>query len=293
MTINKKRILVTGHNGFVGRNLVKELKNLDAQVLILNDKYGRVDLRQWERIKNSFKTEEVNFIYHLAAETYVPISYENPRKVYDVNLLGTLNILELARLVNAEKIIYISSYVYGKPQYLPIDEEHPTKPNNPYSRSKLLAEQLIKSYYQDFGLRFVIFRPFNIYGRGQSPNFLIPSIIKQLEHGRIILKDYKPRRDFIHVQDVVKALIKGAKLKKDFDTFNLGYGKSYSVKEIVDKIIHIHGKQVPVKYVNERRKNEIMDTVADIRKAKNELGWAPQIDIEKGLADVVERYKSL
>ncbi len=289
MSFTGKKILVTGHNGFLGKNIVNTLNKLNAEILTLTDGKGnRIDIRDWKSIKESLQAESVDVIYHLAAETFVPSSYEDPRKVYEVNLLGTLNILELARIINVKKIIYTSSYVYGTPQYLPIDEKHPINPNNPYSRSKLLAEQLLDAYYHDFGLKYVVFRPFNIYGRGQSPNFLIPAIVKQLKNGKIILKDCKPRRDFIHVQDVVEALIVGLKLKKDSDIFNIGCGKSYSVREIVNKIIHTYGKPVEVICREETRRQEVMDTVANIQKAKDVLGWQPHVDIDKGLADVVK-----
>lgn len=292
MIIRDKKILVTGHNGFLGSNLVKELVKLDAKVLTLNDNHGRVDLREWHKIWDLLKKEDVDYIYHLAAETYVPYSYQNPRKVYEVNISGTLNILELARRKGVGRTIYTSSYVYGTPRYLPIDEEHPIEPSNPYSRSKILSEKLLEAYYHDFGLKFVVLRPFNIYGRDQSPKFVIPSIIKQLEKGKIVLKDHRPRRDFIHVQDVVNALVKALESKKDYDTFNIGYGKSYSVQEIADKIINLYGKPVTVHYLEQRRRNEIMDTVADISKAKDVLGWRPNIDIDRGLLDVLEGYIS-
>ncbi|MCE5214532.1 MAG: GDP-mannose 4,6-dehydratase [Methanobacterium sp.] len=290
MNIQGKKVLVTGHNGFLGSKLVNRLVRDDAEVVTLTDARGhRIDLRNWEKIQDTF--DAVDIIYHLAAVTYVPLSFKNPREVYEVNTMGTLNILELARQRDVEKIVYTSSYVYGKPQYLPIDEHHPVNPFNPYSRSKLLAEQLLEAYNNDFGLECVILRPFNIYGRDQGADFLIPSILEQLEKGQIKLKDCEPRRDFIHVQDVVEALILALNVKKDFDVFNIGNGISYSVKEIVDKIIYLYGKSVEVDCAKEKRKNEVMDTVADITKAREELGWEPRIDINQGLSDVLEGLK--
>lgn len=287
MKVKGKKILITGHNGFIGQKLVKELESHDNKVINLEDNNGnRVDIRNWNKIKE-FK--DLDIIYHLAAVTFVPYSFENPRKTYEVNLLGTLNILELGRIVDVEKIITMSSYVYGPPQYLPIDENHPLNSNNPYTRSKLIMEQLCKEYSKDFGLNCVIFRPFNIYGIGQSDNFLIPSIIKQLNNGKILLKDPEPKRDFIYISDVISALIKAVHIKenKNVNIFNIGYGKSYSVKEIVDKIIELSDKPVEVRYTGERRKNEIMNTVADITKIKDKLGWKASFNINKGLSEVL------
>ena len=291
MKLNGKRILVTGSSGFVGKNLVEELKRQDADVLTLTDHDGRrIDIRDQQRVEaiiNKIRNIDIDIVYHLAAITSVPFSFENPGETYDVNVLGTLNILELCRSCNADKIVFASSYVYGQPQYLPIDEKHPLQPTNPYARSKILGEELCRAYNTDFGVKCIILRPFNIYGVGQSKNFLIPSIIAQLRYGKIELKDPEPKRDFIYISDVIDAYIKAGEFNGDFDVFNIGYGKSYSVKEIVDKIIYLYGKDVKVKYSGERRKNEIMDTIADIKKAKEKLDWKPSVEIDNGLSNIL------
>ena len=290
MKLNGKRILVTGSSGFVGKNLIEELKRQDADVLTLTEHDGRrIDIRDQQRVMRIInEIRNIDIVYHLAAITSVPFSFENPGETYDVNVLGTLNILELCRSCNADKIVFASSYVYGQPQYLPIDEKHPLQPTNPYARSKILGEELCRAYNTDFGVKCIILRPFNIYGVGQGKNFLIPSIIAQLRYGKIELKDPEPKRDFIYISDVIDAYIKAGEFNGNFEVFNIGYGRSYSVKEIVDKIIHLYGKNVKVKYRNERRKNEIMDTIADTKKAKEKLGWKPKVEINKGLNDILK-----
>jgi UDP-glucose 4-epimerase len=286
MNINGKRILVTGSNGFVGGNLVEELKRHNVEVVTLTDpERHRIDVRDWQKIK---KIENIDMVYHLAAKTYVPFSFENPRETYEVNVLGTLNILELCRLRDVGKIVFVSSYVYGQPRYLPIDEEHPLQPTNPYMRSKVLGEELCRAYNNDFGIKCIIFRPFNVYGVGQSSDFLIPSLISQLQGGKVELKDSEPKRDYIYVSDLIDALIAAEKFNSDFEIFNIGYGKSYSVKKIVEKIIQLCGKDIKINYKNERRKNEIMDVVADIGKAKEKLGWEPKVSIDDGLSNIIE-----
>lgn len=286
MLFKSKKVLVTGHEGFLGKNLIKKLKKIDVDILTLTEPNGKkIDVRDWEKIK---EIEKPDIIYHLAAVTYIPFAYKNPRIVYEVNVLGTLNILELARISNAEKFIFISSYVYGIPQYLPVDEEHPLNPNNPYSKSKLIAESLCRSYYHDFDLNCTILRPFNIYGSGQREDFLIPTIINQVKKGKINLKDPKPKRDFIHVDDVVTALIDIANKNYEFEIFNIGSGKSYSVKEIVDKIVSFQDKDLEVFYEIKRRKNEIDETVANIDKIQRKLGWKPKINIDIGLLSLYD-----
>lgn len=291
MNLNGKRILVTGSNGFVGRYLVEELKRQDVEVVTLTDQNGsRIDVRDWQKIK---EIKDIDMVYHLAAVTYVPFSFENPRETYDVNVLGTLNILELCRLRDVEKIVFLSSYVYGQPQYLPIDEKHLLQPTNPYARSKVLGENLCRAYYEDYYLKCVILRPFNIYGEGQSNNFLMPFILKQLIKGKIELNDPKPKRDFLYIKDAVDSYIKAGEFDKDFEIFNIGNGKSYSVNEIVNKLIKMYGKDVKVNYKNDRRKNEIMDTLADIKKAKVKLCWKPKVSIDEGLKAMYNNMDSI
>lgn len=282
MNINGKRILVTGNSGFVGKHLVEEFKRQNVEVVTLTDKNGnRIDVRDWQRIK---EIEDVDIVYHLAAITYVPFSFENPREIYDVNVLGTLNILELCRLRNVEKIVFASSYVYGQPQYMPINEKYPIQPTNSYTRSKVLGENLCKAYYEDCGLKCVILRAFNIYGEGQSENFLIPFILKQLVKNKIELNDSEPKRDFLYIKDAISAYIKAGEYNgSGFEIFNIGSGMSYSVDEIVRKLVNISGQKAVVNYKNKRRKNEIMDTIADIKKAKKKLNWEPKVDIDGGL----------
>lgn len=285
MKLSEKRIVVTGENGFTGRYLVNALRDLNSSTVSLKDQDGRrLDLRDRDRIKGRIKElGDIDIIYHLAAKTSVIASYENPHATYETNLFGTLNILELCRLCDIDKVVYASSYVYGTPRYLPIDEKHMTDPPNPYSRSKLLAEELCKSYHEDFGIKCIILRPFNIYGPGQRSDFLIPKVISSLSSGEVVVRDLEPKRDFVYITDMINAYIKAGEYQSDFDIFNIGYGKSYSVKEIIEKIIRIYGSNIRVACEGERRRNEIMDCYANTAKARVLLGWKPLIDIDEGL----------
>jgi len=294
MKLSEKRVSVTGEDGFVGRYLVNALKELNSSTVSLKDQSGmRLDIRDRDLIKGKITgLNDIDIIYHLAAKTSIISSYENPYATYETNLLGTLNILELCRLYDIDKIVYASSYVYGKPQYLPIDEKHMTDPSNPYSRSKLLGEELCKSYYEDFGIKCIIIRPFNIYGPGQRADFLIPKVISSLSSGEVVVRDLEPKRDFIYITDMIDAYIRAGEYQGDFDIFNIGYGKSYSVKEIIEKIIRIYGSNIRVTCEGERLRNEIMDCYANTEKARVELGWRPHISIDEGLKMLL-KYKNL
>ena len=198
-----------------------------------------------------------------------------------------MHVLELARKHKA-RVIYFSSYLYGNPQYLPIDEKHPIFPHNPYSQSKIICEKLCEGYNRDFNVPVIIFRPFNIYGPGQNSSFLIPKIIEQLKTGEVFLKDPRPRRDFIYVQDVIDAVMNAIDYDKtSFELFNLGYGKSYSIKEIVtiiQKVSKLHGI---VTFSNEIRQSEVMNTIACTSKLSSYFNWKPKVDVWEGINNLM------
>jgi len=295
MRLEGKRILITGASGFVGRHLAEELGRDGAEVVTLDarEEYS-VDVRDWQGVRAfESKLGKLDLVYHLAALMFVPYSFESPRETYEVNVLGTLNVLELCRAHNVEKVVFASSYVYGHPEYLPVDEEHPLNPTSPYARSKVMGEGLCRAYYEDYGLKCIILRPFNIYGEGQSDSFLIPSILKQLVSGEIELMDPEPRRDFLYISDTIEAYMKaGQYTDSAFEIFNIGSGVSYSVDSIASRIMETWGQEVKVRYKNDRRRAEIMDVVSSIQKAKEKLGWEPKVTIDEGLRRYVQWFRN-
>jgi len=294
MLLEGKRVIVTGAKGFVGSHLCVELLRHGAEVVPLDVKGdGAIDIRDWRQVKDlGGRLGNVDLVFHLAALMFVPYSFESPRETYEVNILGTLNILELCRLANINKLVFASSYVYGNPQYLPTDEEHPLRPTSPYARSKVIGENLCKAYHDDYGLKCIILRPFNIYGEGQGESFLIPSVLRQILSGKIELMDPKPRRDFLYISDAVEAYMKAGKYDgSDFDIFNIGSGTSHSVEWVVTRILEAWGQPLEVGYKNKTRKSEIMNAVANVQKAKSRLGWEPKVSLEDGIKRYVEWHR--
>ncbi len=276
-------IVVTGSKGLIGKSLVKRLQFLKHNVIEIDLVLGH-DVCSWQVFAD---LGQFDYLVHLAAKIFVPDSFSNPRSFYKTNVMGTLNALEACRKANAN-MIFFSSYAYGSPDYLPIDELHPVKSYSPYSRTKIMGEDLCLSYFADFGVKSVIFRPFNIFGPGQDDRFLISLIASQISENKVVLNDERPKRDYIYIDDIISAVTKALKYDAEgADVFNLGSGKSHSVKELVDMMLEIKGTPVDVKYLNKRRPYEVLDTVANIEKAKNILGWEPQTDIKKGLAKVL------
>lgn len=275
------KILITGYSGFIGGYLCNRLKQTEHE-LVFADIANNIDICDWEQVKHF---NDIDVIIHLANLSFVPASYENPKRFYETNYLSTLNMLELCRLYGA-KLIYFSSYMYGHPEYQPIDENHPIQAFNPYSQTKVICESLCEGYNRDFKVTITIFRPFNIYGKGQHPDFLIPSIINQAKNGKIVIKDDRPKRDYIHVEDIIEAIIKAIDVQSQdnqITKYNLGTGRSYSVKEIVEIVSSFFDTEIEYICMHEIRQNDVLDTIADISKISNELKWKPNISIEEGL----------
>jgi len=185
-------------------------------------------------------------------------------------------------------VIFFSSYVYGRPQYLPIDESHPLNAHNPYAQSKIICEKLCEGYSRDFDLPIIVFRPFNIYGTGQNSYFLIPTILNQVKIGLVKLQDSRPRRDYLFIEDVICAiqLVMSSPITH-YDVFNLGNGISYSISDIIDIIRDVYPHEFEVEFNGEIRKNEVMDIIADTHHAKVDLLWEPKISLKEGITQMI------
>jgi nucleoside-diphosphate-sugar epimerase len=206
--------------------------------------------------------------------------------------MGTINILELCRREKCT-LTYISSYVYGFPQYLPVDENHPVQPANPYNHSKLMAEEMVSFYSRTFDIPTTVFRPVNIYGPGQHEEFLIPGIIRQVldpEIETVEVMDLRPKRDYLFIDDFLEAII--ATLNKPGDFYNIGSGTSYSVEEAIQSIMKSADIFKPYKDKNITRKNEIWDVYVGIEKIGRILNWQPCTSFFLGISQCVNAAKN-
>jgi len=230
-----------------------------------------------------FYQAPVDFVFHLAGRTYVPDAWREPADFQRVNVTGTVNVLDLCRKRRIP-LTFVSAYLYGIPASLPVKETDRIEPNNPYALSKCLAESVCRFYAEHFETPVTIIRPFNIYGPGQKAHFLIPEIIAQVQANKPIhLKDMTPRRDYVYLDDLVDALVRTIKFSEGFHLYNIGYGSSLSVAEIVSTIQSVAGTALPVISENTPRHNEIPDVYADIGKAAQELHWRPRHSFEEGI----------
>jgi nucleoside-diphosphate-sugar epimerase len=272
-----RRILVTGATGLIGSHLTQALERDGYSVVRFSSSDGDI-------AHGVLDYAAINHVFHLAARTSVPESWLAPRSFYETNVLGTVNVLELCRNTGAS-LTYVSSYIYGPPQRLPIDEQHPVSAFNPYSSSKILAEEAARFYAASFRVPVTIIRPFNVYGPEQTTAFLIPSIIKQAlspETQCIEVADDRPKRDHLYVSDLVDLLLctmDGGGLR----TYNAGSGYSVSIPEIVGLVNELLHITKPLVSRGEGRPFEVMNVIADIARARAELGWRPQVLLREGL----------
>jgi len=280
-----KRILLTGGSGFIGSCLGPLLDGLGHTVYPVSRSTG-FDISNVSSFR-PFLGASINTVIHLAGHTFVPESWNSPDEYYRVNSLGTQSALDFCRAVDAT-MIYISAYIYGKPQYLPIDEQHPVEPNNPYAHSKWFGEELCRFYSRFMGVRTIILRPFNLYGPGQDERFLIPTILTQYRNNGVVnILDTTPRRDFLHVADFAEACASAVTHEVDYALFNVGSGYSLSVAEIVQIMSRVTGDKITVTATGTPRRNEILETIADIRAIKDAMGWTPHRSFSEGLLALV------
>lgn len=274
------KVLITGHTGFVGKALVDYLKDSSIEIIGIAKENG-FDL---EKEKSSNDLPDSDIIVHLAGRVGVPASWENSESFYRTNYLTTLSIAEYAKK-NKIPIILMSSYMYGDPEYLPIDEKHPVNFNNPYAFSKKIAEDVIVSYHKLFGIQAIILRPMNLYGQGMPTENLMGLILTQAKQSsRIEVRDLSPRRDYLYIEDLCRAisLIINKRIE-GLEFYNLGFGTSYSVAEIIQAISSLMQKSFEIIETTEKRVNEINDCYADISKFSNNFGWTPTVNLQEGL----------
>ncbi|MFA9373716.1 MAG: NAD-dependent epimerase/dehydratase family protein [Poseidonibacter sp.] len=284
-----KTILVTGANGFIGRALTKKLTDKKYNVMELNSSDG--DISVIDLIKK-YSTIHIDYIFHLASRTFVPDSWDDPISFYKTSVIGTNNILELCRNKNIA-LTFVSAYLYGAPVKLPISEDDPIQPNNHYANSKYMAENLCKFYSEQHDLKVTIARPFNIYGKEQKENFLIPYIIDQVLNSSVIkVKDLQPKRDYVYLDDFINGLLNTIESKEKFSVYNFGSGIELSVKEVINIVQKIENTNKKIYSEEIERKNEIMNVVADISKAKENLNWVPNYTFEEGILEIIKDIKN-
>lgn len=310
-------LLVTGSDGFIGSHLVEKLveegHNVKAFVYYNSfNSWGWLDtlpketlneievftgdIRDPNGVKEAMK--RIDEVYHLAALIAIPFSYHSPDSYIDTNIKGTLNVLQAARDLGANRILVTStSEVYGTAQYVPIDEKHPFQGQSPYSATKIGADRLAESFYRSFNMPLTIVRPFNTYGPRQSARAVIPTIITQLLAGKeeIKLGSLTPTRDFNYVKDTVNGFIEVAKSDKTIgEEINIATQKEISIGQLADELIRQINPNAKISCDEQRlrpEKSEVNRLLGSNEKIKRLTNWRPQYTFEQGLAETIEFFK--
>ena len=279
-------IVITGSEGFIGKNL-KQLLTEKKNV------FHGIDLKSGAKLEDvTVDSTKKNTLIHLAATTSVTASFEKPGEFYSNNIGSLIESLEWCRKNNG-KIIFISSYVYGKSAEIPTTESHPVSAHNPYAQSKLIGEELCFAYFRDHKVPYIIFRPFNLYGEGHSAEFVVSSILEQVKSGvtNIKIQNPNPKRDFIHVKDVVEAIYLGVNSKIENEIFNLCSETTYSIGEVCEMIEEISARKLNFVYEsNFERKGDVEVTLGSNIKARKLLNWIPKYTLKKGLKEIIASF---
>ena len=313
MDLKNKKVLVTGAEGFIGSHLVERLISEGAKVRAFIHYNSRSDWGMLEMLPTKIKkklqvfpgdtrdqflckkaTEKIDLVFHLASLIAIPYSYLAPASYVQVNVLGTLNILQACLENKVKKIVHTStSETYGTARYAPIDEKHPLQAQSPYSASKIGADKLAESYFLSFGLPVATMRPFNTFGPRQSARAVIPTIITQgLAGNTIKIGSTTPVRDMVYVKDNVDGYIRIAKEEKTAgEVINIGTGFGVSISEIIEMVGSILDKELTVIEDKSRirpKKSEVWKLVCDSKKAKKIVGWKCNYTLKAGLKETID-----
>ena len=313
------KIFIIGGAGYIGSHMVKiahlaghsvvTIDNLSTghRDAVLHGEFENCDLLNSKKLDSLFKKYKPDAVMHFGAFSLVGESMTEPNKYYQNNVIGTLNLLNVMIENNCMKFVFSSSAsVYGDPEYIPIDERHPKKPINPYGKSKLMVEEILKDFDAAYGLKFVSFRYFNAAGhdpegelseRHDPETHLLPNIVKaaRVKNESVSIfgvendtKDGTCIRDYIHVNDIADAHLLGLnylnKDKQQSTVFNLGNGKGFSVREVIDKVKDITKKNFKV-IEKDGRKGDPSVLVADDTKARKLLKFKPKF---KSLEEIIK-----
>lgn len=314
MSIKNKNVVVTGAGGFIGSHLTEELVRRGANVKAFVHYNSRNDCGLLELLEKDILSEvniiagditdpffvrkeikDVDIVFHLAALIGIPYSYIAPESYVNVNIKGTLNVLQAGLDNSVGRIVHTStSETYGTAEYTPIDELHPLKGQSPYSASKIGADKIAESYFRSFDLPVSTIRPFNTFGPRQSARAIIPTIITQaLVKKEVHVGSLSPVRDLTFVKDTVNGFIKVGTTENSIgEVINIGTGSGVTIGELLKKILHIlEIEDSPIFEDKDRvrpTKSEVMELICDNSKAKRLLDWNPQYTLDEGLEETIK-----
>jgi len=310
------RVLVTGGAGFIGSHIADRFFSEGFEVVVLDDLRcgrlenisGHVGERNFRFVRGDIRdsllvgelVSSVDFVVHLAALVSVPESFRNPTLTNDVNVNGTLNLLNACVDFGVRRFVYASSCaVYGEAERLPIKEDCTAKPMSPYGVSKLTAENHVRDFHKKFGLETVCLRYFNVYGPRQvysDYSGVITQFLNRLAQDLplVVFGDGEQTRDFVYVKDVAEASLLALKCGEAAvgEVFNIGTGVATSINQLAHAILEVTGKRHLKIVYSKAREGDIKHSVADISKARDKLGYSSKVSLREGLRELVQSRRA-
>jgi GDP-4-dehydro-6-deoxy-D-mannose reductase len=307
------KALITGINGFVGKYLSKYLieKGYDVYGTVIEDniqmddiKIYKMNLLDKEEVAETIRKIKPDQVYHLAGQSAVGLSWNNPTLTININVNGTINLLDSIREENLDvKVLIIgSSDQYGpiKPENCPINEEHELNPSSPYAISKVTQENVAKLYVKAYGMKIIMVRAFNHIGPMQSKNFVVSdfaSRIVDIEFGKqSIMKvgNLEAYRDFTDVRDIVRGYNMLMERAHIGEIYNIGSGKAIKIQDVLDTLISLSKKYIKVEIDKDKlRPSDVPIVECDNSKIKSHIGWQPQLDIRETLKDTLDYWRNM
>ncbi len=303
-----KKALITGSEGFVGKYLRQELEQNDYEVigldLVSGPKTIQADLLNPDQVSVIIQAEKPDCIFHLAGQANVGKSWQIPQKTIEINVNAAINLMEAVcqHTPTASILLVGSSDQYGnlRERGTNVTEKTPMNPMNPYAISKVTQEQMGIAYAKAYNLKICMTRSFNHGGAGQKPGFMIPDFasgIVKVERGEqdcLLVGNLTSRRDFTHVKDVVRAYRLIAEKGRPGEVYNVGSGTTWSAQEVLDKLLALTAKPIPVKQDPSRmRPSDTPVICCDHTKLTTDTGWKPTFSINEVITDTLEYYRNM